>query len=69
MRGAPMEQLDLPPSPEFIEMLADPGARLYACKAIVDMFDLKREDFIASIAGLIKVGDFYQMAGGQITFT
>ena len=65
-----MEKLDIPPIPEFIEMIADSGAKLYACKATVDMFDLKREDFIDSIAGIITVGDFYQMAGGgQIIFT
>ena len=65
-----MEKLDIPPIPEFIEMIADSGAKLYACKATVDMFDLKREDFIDQIEAIITVGDFYQMAGGgQIIFT
>lgn len=65
-----MEKLDIPPIPEFIEMLSDSGAKLYACKATVDMFDLKREDFIDQLEGIITVGDFYQMAGGgQIIFT
>lgn len=65
-----MEKLDIPPIPEFIEMIADSGAKLYACKASVDMFDLKRTDFIDQIDGIITVGDFYQMAGGgQIIFT
>jgi peroxiredoxin family protein len=65
-----MEKLDIPPIPEFIQMIADSGAKLYACKATVDMFDLKREDFIDAIDGIITVGDFYQMAGGgQIIFT
>ncbi len=65
-----MENLDIPPIPEFIEMIADSGGKLYACKATVDMFNLKREDFIDQIEGIITVGDFYQMAGGgQIIFT
>lgn len=65
-----MEKLDIPPIPEFIEMIADSGGKLYACKATVDMFDLKRADFIDQIEGIITVGDFYQMAaGGQIIFT
>lgn len=65
-----MQKLDIPPIPEFIEMIADSGAKLYACKATVDMFDLKREDFIDQLEGIITVGDFYQMAGGgQIIFT
>lgn len=65
-----MEKLDIPPIPEFIEMIADSGAKLYACKASVDMFELAREDFIDELEGIITVGEFYQMAGGgQIIFT
>ena len=65
-----MEELDLPPIPEFVQLLADSGAKLYACKASVDMFDLSREDFIEDIEDIITVGQFYQMAGGgQIIFT
>jgi peroxiredoxin family protein len=32
-----MEKIDIPPIPEFIELLSDSGARLYACKATVDI--------------------------------
>jgi peroxiredoxin family protein len=38
-----MGELDIPPVPEFIEMIADTGAGLYACKASVDLFGLTRE--------------------------
>ena len=62
--------LDIPPIPEFVTMLADSGAKLYACKASVDMFGLTKEDFIEEIEGVITVGEFYEMAaGGQIIFT
>jgi peroxiredoxin family protein len=62
--------LDIPPVPEFITLLADSGAKLYACKASVDMFDLERDDFIEELDGVITVGEFYEMAaGGQIIFT
>lgn len=65
-----MEALDIPPVPEFITLLADSGAKLYACKASVDMFGLTREDFIEELEGIITVGDFYGLAaGGQIIFT
>ncbi len=37
-----MEKLDIPPIPEFVEMIADSGAGLYACKASVDLFGLTR---------------------------
>jgi peroxiredoxin family protein len=62
--------LDIPPVPEVITLLADSGAKLYACKASVDMFDLERDDFIEELDGVITVGEFYEMAaGGQIIFT
>ena len=63
-------KLDIPPVPEFIQMIADSGAKLYACKASVDMFGLDRDDFIEELEDVITVGEFYQMAGGgQIIFT
>ena len=65
-----MEKLDIPPIPEFIEMIADTGAGLYACKASVDLFGLEKNDLIPQVQDIITVGDFYQMAaGGQIIFT
>ncbi len=63
-------KLDIPPVPEFITLLADSGAKLYACKASVDMFGLTKDDFIEELTGIITVGDFYGLAaGGQIIFT
>jgi peroxiredoxin family protein len=65
-----MEKLDIPSIPEFIEMIADTGAGLYACKASVDLFGLEKNDFIPQVADIITVGEFYeQAAGGQIIFT
>ena len=65
-----MDELDIPPIPEFVELIADSGAGLYACQASVDMFGLAREDFIEQVQDIITVGEFYeQAAGGQIIFT
>jgi len=65
-----MGQLDIPSIPEFIEMIADTGAGLYACKASVDLFGLTRDDFIGQVKDIITVGEFYDLAaGGQIIFT
>ena len=65
-----MEKLDIPPIPEFIEMIADSGAGLYACQASVDLFGLSKEDFIEQVNGVITVGEFYELAaGGQIIYT
>ena len=65
-----MEKLDIPPIPEFIELIADSGAGLYACKASVDLFELTKDDFIPQVKDIITVGEFYGLAaGGQIIFT
>jgi peroxiredoxin family protein len=65
-----MEKLDIPSIPEFVEMIADTGAGLYACKASVDLFGLEKNDFIPQVQDIITVGEFYEMAaGGQVIFT
>lgn len=68
--AAEMEKLDIPPIPEFVEMIAESGAGLYACKASVDLFGLSEDDFIDEVDEVITVGEFYGLAaGGQIIFT
>jgi peroxiredoxin family protein len=70
MLSREMEKLDIPPIPEFVELIADSGAGLYACKASVELFGLAREDFIDQVTDIITVGEFYGLAaGGQIVFT
>jgi peroxiredoxin family protein len=70
MMARQMEKLDIPPIPEFIELVADSGAGLYACKATVDMFGLTMDDFVPQVEDIITVGEFYDMAaGGEIVFT
>jgi peroxiredoxin family protein len=65
-----MEKLDIPPIPEFVELIADSGAGLYACRASVDMFGLTIENFVPQVKDIISVGEFYNLAaGGQIIFT
>ena len=65
-----MEKLDIPPVPEFIEMISDSGAGLYGCKATVDMFGLDEDAFVPQVDGVITVGEFYERAAGaEIVFT
>jgi peroxiredoxin family protein len=65
-----MDKLDIPSIPEFIEMIADTGAGLYACKASVDLFGLDKDDLIDQVKDIITVGEFYALAaGGEIIFT
>ncbi len=61
-----IEKLDFPGIAEFIEMIHDTGAGLYACLAS----GMEREDLIDELDDIITVGEFYDMAaGGQIIFT
>ncbi|MEZ5328860.1 MAG: DsrE/DsrF/DrsH-like family protein [Verrucomicrobiales bacterium] len=70
MMNKEMEKIDIPPVGEFIEMISDAGGKIYACKATVDMFHLKDDDFCPQMDGVITVGEFYeQAAGSQIIFT
>jgi len=65
-----IEKLDFPGIREFIEMISDAGCDIYACKASVDMFELKKEDFCKQVSDIITVGDFFEKsAGAKIIFT
>ena len=65
-----MEKLDIPPVREFLTMVHDAGCEIFACKASVDMFHLKRGDFCPEVDEVISVGQFYEKsAGAEIIFT
>lgn len=65
-----MDKIDIPPVDEFLEMIKDAGAELYACKATVDMFHLTMDDFVPQVDEIINVGTFYEKsAGAEIIFT
>lgn len=64
-----MAAMDVPPVGEMLEMLADAGAKLYACKMSVDMMGLSKDDFLESVAGIVTAGEFIDMTeGAQIVF-
>jgi peroxiredoxin family protein len=64
-----MEELQVPPVREYLQMLVDAGAKLYACKMSVDMMDLKMEDFIDGVDSIVTAADFIDMTGGaQVIF-
>jgi peroxiredoxin family protein len=64
-----MAALEIPPVDEFLQMLADGGAKLYACKMSVDMLGLKKEDFVDGVIDIVTASDFMEMVeGAQIIF-
>jgi peroxiredoxin family protein len=64
-----MDGIDVPPVREYLEMLVDAGAKLYACKMSVDMMDLEMDDFVDGVIDIVTAGDFMDMTeGAQIVF-
>ena len=67
-----MEDLDIPPVDEFLELITAGGGEIYACKLAMDMFKLTKEDLHEEVEAVITVGDLYEMCDGpgtQIVFT
>lgn len=64
-----IEKLDIPPVPEFIEMISDAGGNLYACKLAMDMMSLEKDDLDEHVDEVIGAMEFYEVAaGGSIIF-
>ncbi len=64
-----MKKLEVPSVREYLEMLSDAGANMYACKMSVDMFKLKKEDFLPCVKDIVTAGDYMDMTdGAQIIF-
>ena len=67
-----MDELDMPPVDEFLEMITAGGGEIYACKLAVDMFKISKEDLSDEVSDIITIGEFYEMCDGdrtQIIFT
>lgn len=67
-----MEDLDIPPVEEFLEMITAGGGTVYACKLAVDMFKLTKKDLWDGVKDIITIGQFYELCDGdrtQIIFT
>jgi peroxiredoxin family protein len=64
-----MADLQVPPVSEYLQMLVDGGAKLYACKMSVDMMNLKKEDFVDGVIDIVTASDFMDMShGAQVIF-
>ncbi len=72
MMKSQMEKLDIPPVDEFLEMITAGGGKIYACKLAMDMFKLTKDDLFEEVSGVLTIGEFYGLSGGentQIIFT
>jgi len=70
MMNKEMDKLDIPPVGEFMEMLDAAGAKIYACKAAMDMFHYEKSDLTEEVDDILTIGEFYEIsAGASIIFT
>jgi peroxiredoxin family protein len=64
-----MDEQAVPPSREFLQMVADGGAHLHACRLSYDMFGLTEEDLFPEVEDVISANDFMELSeGAQIIF-
>ena len=61
--------LDVPEVPEFLELLTDMGAQLWACQMSVDMMDLEKDDLFDGVIDIINVTEFMELSeDAQVVF-
>ena len=64
-----MTDLKVPSVREYLQMLVDAGAKLYACKMSVDMMELEMDDFVDGVLDIVTASDFIDMVeGAQVIF-
>jgi peroxiredoxin family protein len=65
-----MKELELPTVREFLQILDEAGAELYASELAMKMFKREKKDLAKEVKDVITAGDFYDLAeGAQIIFT
>ncbi len=62
-------KLDFPPVREYMQMIADAGGKMYACKMSMDMMGLTREDLFDEVEAVVGAMEFMEMSeDAQIIF-
>lgn len=62
-----IDELDIPPIREFLEILDDAGAELYGCQMAMEMFGMEKEDLVPQVKEVITAMDFFEKAEGAQT--
>ena len=61
--------LDVPDVPEFLDLLHDSGAHLWACRMSADMNQLTEDDLYDGVEAIISATDFIELTdGAQLLF-
>lgn len=68
MMNKEIAKLDFPPVGEFIQLVSDSGARLYACKMSMDMMKLTKTDLVDDAEVLGAMEFIEKSEGAQLLF-
>jgi peroxiredoxin family protein len=64
-----LEKLDMPPVHEFLTMIHDAGAGIYACRMAAEMMHIEKEDLVDEVDEIIGAMEFLEKAeGAQLLF-
>ena len=64
-----IEKLDMPPVGEFLEMIHDSGAGVFACQMAAEMMHLEQDDLVEEVDEIIGAMEFLEKAeGAQVLF-
>lgn len=55
-----MEKLDVPPVPEFLEIIKAADGHIFGCKLAMEMFHLSKDDLWEGVDDVLSVGQFYE---------
>ncbi len=62
-------KIDMPPVHEFLEMIHDAGAEIYACRMAMDMMHIEPEELIDEVDSVLGAMEFLEMTeGAQLLF-
>ncbi|HMO12443.1 MAG TPA: DsrE/DsrF/DrsH-like family protein, partial [Actinotalea sp.] len=65
----PLDDLDIPPVPDFLDQIVAAGGHLWACRLSADMNKLTDADLYDGVSGIISASDFIEMtSGAQLLF-
>jgi peroxiredoxin family protein len=64
-----MDALEIPPVPEFLDLIKASGGHLWACRLSADMNHLSKDDLYEGVDDIINASDFIEMTdGAQLLF-
>ena len=64
-----LDKLDMPPVHEFLTMIHDAGAGIYACRMAAEMMHQEKDDLVDEVDDILGAMEFLEMAeGAQMLF-